>query len=252
MFAKLLDPIYLLCRKFFANRCLAISRSVDGEILSELDTRRIILENRLRSASAAYSSTWQADKLEELFAVKKELQHLERLSAAAKCEEYAENIEFPVDWDTGAPLPHVMISDSTALLAFRVHVPDPQWDGTYVKVKSVGDVEAEPLALVTFSGYSSAKLGAPNDEVHAGHSLYHRGLESYKAQRVVNSHWLKELENINRVHRCYNSEWWRCKTHYIFWFHDTTFECVAESYKVEIFNIAWKEMFSLIVERMKL
>jgi hypothetical protein len=47
------------------------------------------------------------------------------------------------------------------------------------------------------------------------------------------SPWIKELEAINSVHSCYRPESWSNLNHYIFGFHDSTFECVAESFLVE-------------------
>lgn len=107
-----------------------------------------------------------------------------------------------------------------------------------------------PLALVEFERCCSAKLGAPNDEVLWGHPLSGRGLESYSAQIVRNSVWLAELEHINSVHRQYNPERWRKLNHYVFWFHDSTFECVAESYKVELFTESFADLLARVCQRM--
>jgi CRISPR/Cas system-associated endoribonuclease Cas2 len=63
-----------------------------------------------------------------------------------------------------------------------------------------------------------------------------KGLDSYTAQVVQNSRWIAELENINKVHSGYREDRWRELTHYVFWFHDSTFECIAESYEVEVFQ----------------
>jgi hypothetical protein len=65
------------------------------------------------------------------------------------------------------------------------------------------------------------KMGTPNDEVFRGHPLNGKGLRPYCPLLVKNSSWIKELEAINSVHS------------YIFGFHDSTFECVAESFLVE-------------------
>ena len=147
-------------------------------------------------------------------------------------------------------MPHLMVNDNRALLAFLLSEPDPGWDGSYVTVKSPGDEQPEPLGLVEFDFCISAKLGAPNDEVFEGHPLNGKGLEAYGAQRVVNSQWLKELEKINSVHRMYRPESWRDRTHFVFWFHDSTFECVARSYKVETHRTSMKALLTLMVERL--
>jgi hypothetical protein len=187
---------------------------------------------------------------EEYWAADKDVLALERQVASAKGEEHAENIDFPVKWDAGAPMPHLFVNDYRALLAFLVHEPDPNWDGTYVTLKSPASEDADPLALVEFEHCVSAKLGAPNDEVFNGHPLNGKGLEAYGVQRVVNSRWLKELEAINSVHHMYRPESWRDLTHYIFWFHDKTFECVAQSFHVETYREPMKALLARMVDRL--
>jgi hypothetical protein len=174
----------------------------------------------------------------------------ERELACAKGEEYAVPLDFPVKWDIGAPLPHVLQNDNRTFLTFYVHEPDPNWHGTYVTLKDPGDGSVESLALVEFIGCHSAKLGTPNDEVLNGHPLYGKGLVSYTAQMVENSRWLAELEGINKVHPCYKPAHWRDAKHYVFWFHDTTFECVADSYKVELFRGSMAELLTSVCERL--
>jgi hypothetical protein len=76
------------------------------------------------------------------------------------------------------------------------------------------------------------------------------GQEPYTAQLVKNSHWLAEIEAINKVHPLYDPQHWKKCHHYIFWFHDTTFECIATSYTVESLRESMKDMFGRVVERM--
>jgi hypothetical protein len=47
----------------------------------------------------------------------------------------------------------------------------------------------------------------------------------------------------------YRPESWRDLHHFIFWFHDSTFECLAESYTVEAYRISMKELLAKMVER---
>jgi hypothetical protein len=187
---------------------------------------------------------------EEYHTAHRELLLLERQVAAWKGDEFAEPFGFPVRWDTGAPMPHLMVSERRALLAFLLSEPDPAWDGSYVTIKSPADQHPEPLALVEFEKCICAKLGAPNDEVFVGHPLNGKGREPYAAQRVVNSRWLREIEAINSVHSQYRPESWRDRQHFIFWFHDSVFECIARSYKVETHRMNMKDMLGLMVERL--
>ena len=115
----------------------------------------------------------------------------------------------------------------------RARTDDPSWDGTYATVKDPAGEHAESLALVEFRRCISAKLGAPNDEVFHGHALAGKGLDAYSAQLVRRSRWLAELQKTNSVHSAYRAESWQNRNHYVFWFHDSTFECIAESFTVE-------------------
>lgn len=162
---------------------------------------------------------------------------LERKSAAERMAEYAETIDFPVLWDAGAPMPHLLTNGYRTILLFYVQGDYSENDPT------------ESVALVEFHRCISSKLGDPNEEVFHGHPLYGNGFEPYSAQIVRNSKWIKELEAINKVHERYDPELWRSLNHYIFWFHDDTFECVAKSYEVEVFQKSMAEVFGEAVKR---
>jgi hypothetical protein len=156
-------------------------------------------------------------------------------------EEFAETIEFPVKWDIGAPMPHLLTNGYRTFLVFYLKDDYSEGDRT------------ELVALVQFLRCVSVKLGDPNDEVLHGHPLYGKGLEPYSAQIVRNSTWVKELETINKVHSQYKPEFWSELNHYIFWFHDQTFECVAKSYEVEVFRKTEpeKSMDEVVIETVK-
>jgi hypothetical protein len=209
------------------------------------------IERRERAAKAWAANFKVGEESVEYWAANAAMLALERQLAAAKGEQYAETLDFPVQWEIGVPLPYLMVNDRRALLAFLVHQPDPNWDGSSAKyIQGPKSTHVEPLALVEFEHCASAKLGGPNDEVFHGHPLHGKGLEANRAQRVVNSRWLAELEAINRVHDLYRPEFWRNQNHYVFWFHDKTFECLARSYRVEVFRETWAEMFARMVQRL--
>ena len=123
--------------------------------------------------------------------------------------------------------------------------------GYNITVPDLADINAESLALVEFEGCASAKLGSPNEEVFQGHPLYGKGLDSCSAQIVRSSKWLKELEDINKVHERYDGDRWRSLIHFVFWFHDSTFECIAENYKVEVFHETLAQLLGRVSDRMK-
>jgi hypothetical protein len=210
----------------------------------DLEQQLVAAKARQDAALKALASPHQGGEWEAYRAATTALLALEREVAAAKNEEYAAPLDFPVRWSTGAPLPQLLVNDHRALLMFLVSVPDPQWDGSYVTVKDPASEQRESLALVEFKRCVSAKLGSPNDEVFAGHPLAGKGLEGYRAQLVKNSRWLAELQRINSVHRGYRPDAWRPCNHYVFWFHDTTFECIAEGFEVELHDCSMPELLA--------
>lgn len=218
--------------------------------IGNLETSLKLAQERLRGAIAALAPKHKGGEWEEYRVANQEVIRLQRQLSMAKGEEYAEPCDFPLKWDTGAPLPHMMVSDNRTLLAFLLSEPVPGWDGASSTVRCPSDKGPDPLALVEFDLCIAAKLGAPNDEVFSGHPLSGKGLDPYTAQRVVNSRWIKEIEAINSVHRMYRPENWRDMHHYIFWFHDSTFECVARSYKVETHRVSMRALLALMVEKL--
>jgi hypothetical protein len=96
-----------------------------------------------------------------------------------------------------------------------------------------GDGTEASLAVVEFTGCLSAKLGWPNED-HVALPLDSRGMEGYTAQKVENSRWLAELKAMGGVRSPPYPDHWRDLAHFVFWFHDSTFECIARSYSLEL------------------
>ncbi|MCA9393704.1 MAG: hypothetical protein KC900_05835 [Candidatus Omnitrophica bacterium] len=91
---------------------------------------------------------------------------------------------------------------------------------------------ADEVAMVWFKGVVSHMFGLPTDEVIGGHPLAGRGLEKYHVHRVENSSWLRAMEKVHSVHPKHDSErFLKGMNHYIFTFHNSTFECLAESFR---------------------
>lgn len=180
----------------------------------------------------------------------KERRDLQRQRAQARAEQHAEPLAFPLQGNCGAPMPQLLVNDYRGLLAFVLREPDSAWNGSHAATKNPWSEHVGPWALVEFEHCISAKLGDPNDEVFGGHPLSGKGLEPYSAQRVVHSLWLRELQRINSVHERYNPAHWRELNHYIFWFKDSTFECIAKSLKVETYQESMKTLLGRMVERL--
>jgi hypothetical protein len=215
-----------------------------------LEERLAAAKARRDAAAKALAPRHKGGEWEEFRAAQQAVLVAERELAASRKEEHAVPLDFPVQWSTGAPLPHLLVNDQRALLIFLVHTPDPSWDGSYATMKDPAREDAESLALVEFKRCSSAKLGSPNDEVLEGHPLAGKGLEPYSAQLVKSSRWLAELQTINSVHRGYRPETWSKRNHYVLWFHDKTFECIAEGFDVELYECSIAELLAKACRRL--
>ena len=124
--------------------------------------------------------------------------------------------------DVGAPSPQVVADEHRLLLAYIVQQQGP-------------GASTQPYAVVRFNRPQAHFFGPPNDEAIDGHPLYTKGLEAYACYRVVNSSWIRTLERMNSVHPMHKAERYDRLSHYIFTFHDSTFECVADSFQVRLF-----------------
>jgi hypothetical protein len=138
--------------------------------------------------------------------------------------------------DAGAPLPLVLSDEGHLLLAYLVSEPDPAWDGSYTTVVSP-ESDGMLVALVRFRRPSAHLFGPPNDEAFAGHPLAARGLGPYRVFEVRRSSWVRKLERMNSVHPRHDRERFLARRrHFVFAFHDSTFECVAEGFESEVFR----------------
>ena len=136
--------------------------------------------------------------------------------------------------DIGAPLPIVIANEGYLGLLFYLSEPDPNWDGTYVNVVSTESNDMA-IAIVEFQLPTTHTLGPPNDEAFSGHPLATRGLRPYAAFEIADSSWIRQLEIVNSVHPYHDRDRFMSdKRHFIFAFHDSVFECVARSYKIEL------------------
>lgn len=159
-----------------------------------------------------------------------------QLSSKANSNEKAIPIDVEYPWDSGAPIPNVFSNEHKTLLAYFIAENSDDFD-TY--------------GLIEFESCRIHKFGAPNDEVLNGHRLYRTGLEFYKAHIVENSTWISEIIQINSMHPRFNVKYYEDYKHYIFCFHDSTFECIAEGFKSELFKCSFGELVqNTIIQRL--
>lgn len=218
--------------------------------IAELEALLRAARFREEKAIKALALKHKGGELEESLAAGEEVLSCERALSAAKGEEYAAPIDFPVQWDTGAPLPYLLQNDYRTFLIFFLRDEDPNWDGSYVTMRAPSDPAGPRIALVEFKHCVCTKMGTPNDEVLEGHPLSGKGLRGYAALKVENSRWIRELEAINAVHAQHRPATWRSLNHYILGFHDSMFECVAEGFSVETYEVSLSELLAKVCGRL--
>lgn len=125
----------------------------------------------------------------------------------------------------GAPNPVVIADEGTVVLAYYRRASDPNWNGV---PRIVGKSTQDPIVLVRFYIATAHMFGPPNDEAFDGHPLASRGLEPYGVFEVQNSSWIRRLEHMNSVHPHHSRGRYSQLKHFIFSFHDSVFECVAD------------------------
>lgn len=188
-----------------------ISLMTNGTI-HDLKAELVAAESDLNQAVRALAPKHVGGEMEAYEVAYQRLLGVERRLAEAESRPYAVLCECPITWDIGAPLPSLLQSDRTTLLFFLLSDDDAR----------VGRIEFENL--------SSTLFGAPNDEIFAGHPLHGSGFEPYRLMEVINSPWIQQLEKMNSVHPYHKASAYADTKHFIFPFHDTTFECVAKSF----------------------
>jgi hypothetical protein len=132
-------------------------------------------------------------------------------------DEHVEKIDFKPRWTVGAPVPHLLQSEQKAFLVYYTNAADDE------------------IAIVEWIRCYGAILGVPNEDAAQGHRLWNKGLEvagDHSASVVENSKWIEELKRVDSVHPDHNPAQFETLQHFILLFHDSTFECVAESYSI--------------------
>ncbi len=139
--------------------------------------------------------------------------------------------------DVGAPLPLIICDEMQLYLAYSVQTPI---------------TENESIAIVTFNRPYCHMFGPPNDEAFIGHPLAGRGLQLYSASEVFHSSWIRQLERMNAVHQYHSPERFLAgKRHFIFAFHDSTFECIAHDYAIAVMPGSMETALAQITEMMQ-
>lgn len=104
-------------------------------------------------------------------------------------------------------------------------------------------------AFVRFPMCLATKFGHPNDEALPGHPLYSM-MQGYGIYEVIDSTWVDELTRLNQVRfpQTDPGRWKSTYHHFIFTFHDSTFECLANEMLMEILVETYETIFQRITQ----
>lgn len=147
----------------------------------------------------------------------------------------------------GAPMPIVLSNEHRILLGYII-----EETVSYGSVPRIVDYDSpdEQFAVIDFALYWSYMFGPPNDEALDGHPLASRGLSPYGSFRIEDSSWIRQLEQMNSVHPNHNPKQFDRLKHLVFTFHDSTFECVAESFIVSQHQGSFDSLITTMRERL--
>lgn len=101
-------------------------------------------------------------------------------------------------------------------------------------------------AVVEFKRCLVSRFGYPNDEARSGIPQY-KGV-SYGIYEVRDSTWIKEVVRLNRYRFPATKDDYVCR-HFLFAFHDDTFECLADGLTLEVVNEPYQVIFERIRQR---
>lgn len=122
--------------------------------------------------------------------------------------------------EPGAPCPVLLAEENRLVLSYWLPETPPY----------PADPTA-PFAFIRFERPYFHSFGPPNDEALQGHPLSARGLEPCRVYQVAHSSLIRRLESMNAVHPCHSAALFADFRHYLFTFHDSTFECVAVGFQ---------------------
>ena len=105
-------------------------------------------------------------------------------------------------------------------------------------------------AIVEMRKCICTKFGYPNDEALGGHPLRDKGLIAYGIFKVLNSSWLLTLEKQNKINFPNHSQWFYSYSHFIFTFHDSTFECICDELHITLSEEPYKKILKMILNRL--
>jgi hypothetical protein len=213
------------------------------------------LEKRLAIAKQSLDNALRGIGSEDWEIASDRFDFLEREIALAKGEECAIPFRPPSYYDDGSLVPadvkwgpeaavsgpFLLQTDRSCFLNFN---------GVDSKTSSLFGDETNFFGFqvtIEFEVCQITKFGYPNDEAIEGHPLYSKGLRAYDIFEVENSSWIKSIERQNQV--SFPNSNYKSQRHFIFTFHDSTFECIARDLKATLSEKPIKEIIEPLIGR---
>jgi len=136
-------------------------------------------------------------------------------------ESYMEFTQLNIDWnaDPNAPCPLIKISDSDLLLSFHMNV------------MRFNNYSSDDFGILEFHNCIQFRMGEPNEEgwfCHEGDRYKQHGIEWGEFYCIGDSDWQANFGE--PVYKRESPLTFNELCHYLFYFRDETFECVAENY----------------------
>jgi hypothetical protein len=209
---------------------------------------------RLQQLTEEYDALLRPLRREDIalrHSLKREILGIEREIGLSQGMEVAMPSDWPANWTFSAYSFPVMLCNGLVTMLVYDCLTDTSNTGSE-KPASVEEHNrrANLVALVTFVNCASSGLGTPNDEVIEGHPLYGRGIAVGGAYLVSNSRWIEELRRVNSVHSQFDPGHWDKLNHYLLFFKDRTFECVAGTVVAERYEAQVADVLAIATERL--
>jgi len=178
----------------------------------------------------------KSDKFKESLVAFEAVASAQRNLAAAKGEEYAKPHNIGFVPEAAVPEPVLLQTEYAAVITFCA-----------VRQNQDGKRVEAGYGIVDLDLCSTTKFGYPNDEALSGHPLYQKGLRAYGVFEVLNSNWIRLKTEQNRVAFPNTPE--STQRHFIFTFHDSTFECIAHGLRATLNTKPYAEIFEEVRQR---
>jgi hypothetical protein len=198
--------------------------------ISELEEKVLAAKGKVKAVMEARGNS------SERLAAFESLEVAQRELAAAKGEPYAVPYDIGFKPEAAVSEPVLLQTDYRTFLTFSAK-----------RLLSDGKYHDAGYGIIEFERCSLTKFGYPNDEALAGHPLYDKGLGAYRVFRVCNSSWIKQMTEQNRVSFPKTPD--SNKSHFIFTFHDSTFECIANGLTAALSNEPYEKIFAEITKK---